>query len=56
MYYSDKERQVINRSSIFNGIKVKPWITENEIVNILDEVLYEDPDGLPQLSASQNEK
>ena len=55
-YYSDQERQVINRSSIFNGIKANPWITENEIVNILDEKLYEDPDGFPSLSASQKHK
>ena len=54
--YNEKERLVINRSSIFNGIKVNPWLVEDGVVNIIQEKLYEDPDGFPHLSESQSTK
>ena len=54
--YNADERLVINRSSIFNGIKVNPWLVEDGVVNIIQERLYEDPDGFPSLSESQNSR
>jgi len=52
--YTSDERLVINRSSIFNGIKANPWLVEDGVVNIIQEKLYEDPDGFPSLSSSQS--
>ena len=54
--YNEKERLVISRSSIFNGIKVNPWLVEDGVVNIIQEKFYEDPDGFPPLSDSQSTK
>lgn len=54
--YSPDEQLVINRSSIFNGIKVNPWLPEDGVVNIVRERLYEDPDGYLPLSNSQATK
>lgn len=51
--YNSDERLVINRSSIFNGIKVNPWLIEDGVVNIIQEKMYEDPDGFPHLSEAQ---
>lgn len=51
--YNTDERLVINRSSIFSGIKVNAWLVEDGVVNIIQEKLYEDPDGFPSLSESQ---
>mmetsp|Transcript_22018 Transcript_22018/g.21752 ORF Transcript_22018/g.21752 Transcript_22018/m.21752 type:complete len:653 (+) Transcript_22018:95-2053(+) len=52
--YTSDERLVINRSSIFNGIKVNAWLVEDGVVNIIQEKVYQDPDGFPALSNSQN--
>lgn len=54
--YTQDERLVISRSSIFNGIKVNPWIVEDGIINIIQQKLYEDPDGFPLLSESQSKR
>jgi hypothetical protein len=52
--YTSDERLVINRSSIFSGIKVNAWLPEDGIVNIIQEKMYQDVDGFPILSESQS--
>ena len=54
--FNPDERTAILKSSILNGVDYAPWIVEHGIVNIIQQKLYEDPEGFPKLSESQSKR
>ena len=52
--FNENEQKVIQKSSIIQGSKINPWLPEDEIVPILQDEGYVDPDGLMILSQEQS--